>query len=163
MKWKYHENHKIGYSARILIVWRILRIVSWPATKGFQLAPRQRRKRAAGPCELSHGADLSHVRKRRKYSGGYQGRKADHDILDARGGMEGSAAASRGHRQPAATVPARTRCGNAVCVFRSARADDTHHSRREKQPRCGGICGTGRGVGSHDKVDRAVGVGIATV
>jgi len=35
--------------------------------------------------ELSHGADLSHVRKRRKYSGGYQGRKADHDILDARG------------------------------------------------------------------------------
>src|SRR6267378_879011 len=117
MKWKYYENHKIGDSARILIVGRVLRIVSWPATKGFQLAPRQRRKRAAGPCELSHGADLSHLRKRRKYSGGYQGRKADHDILDARGGMEGSAAASRGHRQPAATVPARTRCGNTQTAF----------------------------------------------
>jgi len=58
---------KIGDPARILIVGRLLRIVSWPATKGFPLAPRQRRKRAAGPCELSHGADLSHVRKRRKY------------------------------------------------------------------------------------------------
>jgi len=48
-------------------------------------------------------------------------------------------------------------------VFRSARADDTHHSRREKQPDAAVFAGLGAVLDPTDKVDRAVGVGIATV
>jgi len=57
-----------------------------------------------------------------------------------------------------------TRCGNAVCVFRSARADDNSSFKtRETTPMRRYLRDWARCWIPHDKVDRAVAWAIATV
>src|ERR1700741_2400392 len=84
----------------------------WPARTSVQLAARQRRDRAAGPRELSCGADLSPGREWRPHAGGCKGGAADNGLPDRYRRVEPGAAASRSNRQSAGIVPARA-CGGS--------------------------------------------------